>query len=111
MMNISGFSPESLSTVAAMLEFADTDWKRQFDTGKGGPNVQANYEDKGTLGKSMPSAFDWDIDMRSGKQPGNQGKLKVNSDSEMMSPVTYPRGPGNPQGGSSKEVYGLRALG
>jgi hypothetical protein len=49
--------------------------------------------------------------LRIGKGPGDMGKLKVNSDAEMLTPVAYPKGPGNPQGGSSKDVFGLRAFG
>jgi hypothetical protein len=39
------------------------------------------------------------------------GRQKENTEAEMISPVAYPKGPGNPQGGSSKEVFGLRMLG
>ncbi len=39
------------------------------------------------------------------------GKQKVNNDAEMLSPVAYPKGPGNSQGGSSKDVTGMRQLG
>jgi hypothetical protein len=39
------------------------------------------------------------------------GKLKVNNDAEMLSPVALPKGPGNPQGGSSKDVHGMQMLG
>jgi len=39
------------------------------------------------------------------------GKQKVNTESEMLSGVALPKGPGNPQGGSSKDVQSLRQLG
>jgi hypothetical protein len=39
------------------------------------------------------------------------GKRKVNNDAEMISGVALEKGPGNPQGGSSKDVQGLRELG
>ena len=76
-----------------------------FETGKGpGPENPDNYHTGVTTKKGRGQ-------LRIGKGPGDMGKLKVNSDSEMLAPVAYPKGPGNPQGGSSKEVYGMRALG
>ena len=107
-MNIPGFSPDSLSEVSRMLEFADS-WKTQFETGKGGPNNQQNYETDPWFKRN--TNLNADIDSRRGVQPGDQGKLKVNLDSERLSPSSYPKGPGNPQGGSSKEVEGMRMLG
>lgn len=108
-MNIPGFSSESLSEVAAMLDFADPDWKKQFKTGKGGPVNQQNYETDPWFKRNIN--LNADIDSRRGKQPGDQGKLKQNIDSEALSPASYPKGPGNPQGGSSKDVQGMRMLG
>jgi len=108
-MNIPGFSVESLSEVTSMLEFADPNWKKQFKTGKGGPVNHQNYETDPWFDRS--TNLDVDIDSRLGRQPGNEGKRKVNLDSEMLSPTSYPKGPGNPQGGSSKEVQGMRILG
>lgn len=103
-MNISGFSPEALASVEQLL-YGEIDWKDQFKTGKGpGPENPENYH----TGLSKKNGRG---QLRIGKGPGDMGKLKVNDDSEMLSPVSYPRGPGNPQGGSSKEVYGMRALG
>ena len=90
---------------ASSSSFEEPDWKKQFETGKGpGPENKQNYE-TGTPRKPGRGQ------LRIGKGPGDMGKLKVNSDSEMLAPVAYPKGPGNPQGGSSKEVYGMRALG
>ena len=108
-MNIPGFNAESLSRVSKMLDFSDQNWKTQFETGKGGPNNQQNYETDPWFKRN--TRVDADIDSRRGIQPGNQGKLKVNIDSERLSPSSYPKGPGNPQGGSSKEVEGMRMLG
>jgi hypothetical protein len=85
--------------------FEEMDWQKQFDTGKGpGPEKPSNYHTgmKPSKGRGQ---------LRIGKGPGDMGKQPVDGDSEMMSPVAYPKGPGNPQGGSSKEVYGMRALG
>lgn len=108
-MDIPGFSPESLLEVTAMLDFSSPDWGKQFDTGKGGPRQGQNYETDPWFDRN--TRLDVDIDSRKGKQKGDQGKLKENLDSEMLSPTSYPKGPGNPQGGSSKEVFGLRMLG
>jgi hypothetical protein len=104
-----GFSPEALLEVTAMLEFSDPNWEKQFKTGKGGPANKQNYETDPWFERN--TNLNADIDSRRGKQPGDQGKLKENIDSEMLSPVSYPKGPGNPQGGSSKEVQGMRMLG
>ena len=98
-----GFPASVSDEVTAM--FAEIDWSKQFEDGKGpGPENPENYHTGMTTKKGRGQ-------LRSGKGPGDMGKLKVNSDSEMLSPVAYPKGPGNPQGGSSKEVFGMRALG
>jgi hypothetical protein len=98
-----GFPADVSDEVTAM--FAEIDWAKQFRTGNGpGPENPENYHTGMTTKKGRGQ-------LRIGKGPGDMGKLKVNSDSEMLSPVAYPKGPGNPQGGSSKEVYGMRALG
>jgi hypothetical protein len=100
------FSETSLLAVESML-FGEIDWEKQFKTGKGpGPEKEGNYE-TGTpksvsLGQGRIS--------RTGVK-GDNGKQKVNTESEMLSGVALPKGPANPQGGSSKEVFGLRALG
>jgi hypothetical protein len=87
--------------------FAEIDWGKQFKTGKGpGPEKEDNYK---TGKKKAVGVGDAPISKTGVK--GNNGELKVNSDAEMLSPVAYPKGPANPQGGSSKEVFGLRALG
>ena len=94
------FSPESLSEVAAMLEFADFDWERQFETGKG-PGSGANMKDLGPSDRRHPQEL---------VPPLKKGRAPKTS-SESISPVAYPKGPGNPQGGSSKDVQGMRMLG
>jgi hypothetical protein len=100
-----GYSEEVANNVAKMLEFAEIDWKKQFETGKGpGPENPENY-------KTGMSTKQGRGQLKIGKGPGNMGKLKVNSDAEMLSGPALPKGPGNPQGGSSKEVSGLRMLG
>lgn len=105
-MNISGFSPESLAFVEHML-YGEMDWGKQFKTGKAPSaenpeNYQTGLSKKKGRGQLLISSTG---------VKGNLGKLRVNSDSEMLSPVAYPKGPGNPQAGSSKEVFGMRALG
>lgn len=97
-----GFPADVSDEVTAM--FAEIDWAKQFRTGKGpGPEERDNY-DTGTPKKPGRGQ------LKIGKGPGDGWKQKDN-DSEMLSPVAYPKGPGNPQGGSSKEVFGMRALG
>jgi hypothetical protein len=100
-----GFPVETAELVTSM--FAEIDWNKQFKTGKGpGPEKPDNYHTGKKKGVSP-------TDARIGKTgvKGNNNRNKVNTESEMMSPVSYPKGPGNPQGGSSKEVFGLRMLG
>lgn len=102
-MNISGFTTDCLDAVEQML-YGEIDWKKQFKTGKGpGPEKKSNF-DTGVVDniKSIASA-------KVGKGPGNMGKQKT--ESAAISGPALPKGPGNPQGGSSKEVYGMRALG
>ena len=97
-----GFPVETAELVTSM--FAEIDWAKQFRTGKGpGPENSGNYH-TGTPNKPGRGQ------LKIGKGPGDGWKQKDN-ESEMLSPVAYPKGPGNPQGGSSKEVFGLRMLG
>lgn len=97
-----GFSADVADEVTAM--FAEIDWSKQFRTGKGpGPEKRDNY-DTGTPNKPGRGQ------LKIGKGPGDGWKQK-DDESGMLSPVAYPKGPGNPQGGSSKEVFGMRALG
>lgn len=105
-MNISGFTTESLNAVEQML-YGEMDWKRQFKTGKSpAPENPDNYR----TGLSKKQGRGQLLISSTGVK-GNLGKQKVNDDSEMLSPTSYPKGPGNPQGGSSKEVFGMQALG
>ena len=99
-MNIPGFSLESLSAVTNMLNFsnANLDWKKQFDTGKG-PGKDLN-PDLGPKDRRHPQ----DLVPKGGNLPKQE-------EPEMLSGPALPKGPGNPQGGSSKDVQGLRMLG
>ena len=84
--------------------FEEPNWKRQFEDGKGpGPENPENYH-TGLTNKPGRGQ------LKIGKGPGDGWKQKDN-ESEMLSGPALPKGPGNPQGGSSKEVFGMRALG
>jgi hypothetical protein len=83
--------------------FEEPDWQKQFETGKGpGPRNPANYEKDKWFGKPAPSIV----------PEKTQRKNNPKQDEpEMLSGPALPKGPGNPQGGSSKEVFGMRMLG
>jgi hypothetical protein len=105
-MDIPGFSSEALASVEQLL-YGEVNWAKQFEDGKGpGPRNPGNYrtsmDNKRGRGQLLIS--------KTGVE-GDLGKQKVNNDAEMLSPVSFPRGPGNPQGGSSKDVQGMRQLG
>lgn len=96
-----GFPAETADLVTSM--FAEIDWQNQFKTGKGpGPRNPANYEKDKWFGKPAPSI------VPSKAQRKNNPKQ---DEPEMLSGPALPKGPGNPQGGSSKEVFGMRMLG
>jgi hypothetical protein len=100
-----GYSEETSDVVAAMLDFADMDWKKQFDSGKGpGPEKSDNYH---TGLKNLQGRGKLQIS-KTGVKGQNRTKQE---EPEMLSGPALEKGPGNPQGGSSKEVFGLRALG
>jgi hypothetical protein len=102
-----GYSEETAEVVADMLNFADMDWKKQFDNGKGpGPEKSDNYHTGMNKHKGRGQLL-----ISSTGVKGDLGKQKVNNDAEMLSGPALPKGPGNPQAGSSKEVFGLRMLG
>lgn len=97
-----GFPASVSDEVTAM--FAEIDWAKQFRTGKGpGPEEPDNYHTGMTTKKGRGQ-------LKIGKGPGDGWKQKDN-ESEMLSPVAYPKGPGNPQGGSSKSINGMQMLG
>lgn len=97
-----GYPAEIADQVTTM--FAEVDWAKQFRTGKGpGPENPENYH-TGTTNKPGRGQ------LKIGKGPGDGWKQKDN-EPEMLSGPALPKGPGNPQGGSSKEVFGLRMLG
>ena len=103
-MDIPGFTTDCLDAVEQLL-YGELDWQKQFKTGKGpGPEKKGNY-DTGLKDAKAPGS--WKV----GKGPGNMGKRKVNTESEGLSGVALPKGPGNPQAGSSEDVHGMRMLG
>ena len=104
-MDISGFSTEALASVEQLL-YGEIDWKNQFKTGKGpGPQNPENYH----TGLSKKKGRGQLLISGTGVK-GNLGKPKQD-EPEMLSGPALPKGPGNPQSGSSKEVFGMRALG
>lgn len=83
--------------------FEEPDWQKQFETGKGpGPRVEANYEKDKWFGKPAPSVVP---DKAQRKDNPKQ------DEPEMLSGPALPKGPGNPQGGSSKSINGMQMLG
>lgn len=99
-----GYSEETANTVAAMLDFADLNWQKQFETGVGpGSGKAENHTGAGAKAQSFVPKVE--------KDDPNKKIRKLNSESEMLSPSSYPKGPGNPMSGSSKDVQGLRMLG
>jgi hypothetical protein len=100
-----GYSEETADAVARMLDFADMDWQKQFESGKGpGPEKPDNYH-TGLI--NIPDRGKPRIS-KTGVKAKNRTKQE---EPEMLSGPALPKGPGNPQGGSSKEVFGLRMLG
>jgi hypothetical protein len=95
-----GYSEEVADKVAAMLDFsnANLDWKKQFATGKG-PGTETN-PDLGPSDRKHPK----DLVPKGGNLPKQE-------EPEMLSGPALEKGPANPQGGSSKDVQGLRMLG
>ena len=84
--------------------FEEPNWEKQFENGKGpGPENPENYHTGMTTKKGRGQ-------LKIGKGPGDGWKQKDN-ESEMLSGPALEKGPGNPQSGSSKEVFGMRMLG
>jgi hypothetical protein len=98
-----GFLKKAKSSVSSS-SFEEPNWEKQFENGKGpGPENPENYHTGMTTKKGRGQ-------LKIGKGPGDGWKQKDN-ESEMLSGPALEKGPANPQGGSSKEVYGMRALG
>jgi hypothetical protein len=100
-----GFSGEAASF--AVQIFSEIDWDKQFKTGKRpAPQNPENYH-TGEVYTRSPA------DARISKTgvKGDDGKRKVNDEASMIAGPALPKGPANPQGGSSKEVKGMSMLG
>ena len=96
-----GYSAECSQEVTAM--FAEVDWEKEFDTGKGpGPRNPMNYE-KDEWFDNRPKQLV--------PKKWQKNNPPQNDDAEMIAGPALPKGPGNPQAGSSKQVFGLRMLG
>jgi hypothetical protein len=117
-----GFSEETASLVVEIFaeslvkaskhsssspSFDEPDWQKQFETGKA--PAKENPENYKT-GKAQGVAPGSGRISKTGVK-GDNNKNKTGTESEMMGPGLYPKGPGDPMSGSSKEVFGLRALG
>jgi len=101
MLQSMGYTEETANAITSI--FAEIDWQKQFETGKGpGPRVAGNYKKDKSFGKPAPSI------VPSKAQRKNNPKQ---DEPEMLSGPALEKGPGNPMGGSSKEVFGLRMLG
>jgi hypothetical protein len=100
-----GFFEETAFLVVEM--FAEMDWEKSFRTGKGpGPQKSDNYKTGKKEGVSPTKA---PISKTGVK--GDNNRNKANTESGMIAGPALPKGPANPMGGSSKEVFGLRMLG
>ena len=98
---------KSSKHAASSTSFEELNWKKNFEDGKGpGPENPENYK----TGILKPKAVGNTLISKTGVK-GNMGKQKVNNDSEMLSGPALEKGPGNPMGGSSKDVTGMRQLG
>lgn len=84
--------------------FEELNWKKEFDTGKSPSGEKPENYHTGIPHKPGRGQ------LKIGKGPGDGWKQKDN-ESEMLSGPALEKGPGNPQAGSSKEVFGMRALG
>ena len=100
-----GFPASIADEVVAM--FAEMDWQKSFKTGKRpAPENKENYHTGEVYAKSPAAAK-----MAKTGVKGDNGWKQKDVEPEMLSGPALPKGPGNPQGGSSKEVFGMRALG
>lgn len=100
-----GFPASIADEVVAM--FAEMDWDKEFRTGKKpAPDNPENYHTGEVYAKSPAAAK-----MAKTGVKGDNGWKQKDVEPEMLSPVAYPKGPANPQGGSSKSITGMQALG
>ena len=105
MLSSLGFSEEAASFVVET--FAEINWDKSFETGK--KPAKENPENYHTGEVYTRSPADARISKTGVK--GNNGKRKVNDEASMIAGPALEKGPGNPQGGSSREVQGMQMLG
>ena len=92
---------------ASSPSFEEPDWQKSFETGKKPvPENPENYHTGKIYAKSPAAAK-----MAKTGVKGDNGWKQKDVEPEMLSGPALPKGPGNPQGGSSKEVFGMRMLG
>lgn len=99
-----GYSEGAAKQAAEMLEFAQINWGRQFDTGK----TSGGITPAGNIKAPSLSIPGMDIDARPGKQPGDQGKKK--EEAEVITAAVMPAQ--NPQSSvKTKQRKGLAMFG
>ena len=100
-----GFPASVADEVVAM--FAEMDWDKEFKTGKKpAPENPENYHTGKIYAKSPAAAK-----MAKTGVKGDNGWKQKDIEPEMLSGPALPKGPGNPQGGSSKSINGMQMLG
>jgi hypothetical protein len=122
MLSSIGFSEEAASFVVEMFaesflkkatssatssSFEESDWQKSFETGKRPAKENPENYHTGEVYAKSPTA----AKMAKTGVKGDNGWKQKDVEPEMLSGPALPKGPGNPQSGSSKEVYGMRALG
>ena len=96
------FVKKSKSSVSSS-SFEEPDWGKQFRTGDGpGPQNPENYARDKWFGKPAPSIV---------PEKSQRKNNPKQDEPEMLSGPALPKGPGNPQGGSSKSIDGMQMLG
>jgi hypothetical protein len=97
-----GYSEDTAKEIVEL--FAEVDWQRQFETGKSGPENPLNYKTGQKYSKGLLASM-----AKTGAK-GDGGKLKVNSDSEMLSPVSFPKQDASWGQPPSRQLNGMRQL-
>ena len=117
-----GFSEETASLVVEMFaesflkkakssvsssSFEEMDWGKSFETGKAPAKEKPGNYHTGEVYTRSPA------DARISKTgvKGDNGKRKVNSDAEMLSPVAFPKQKANWDQPPSRQLNGMQMLG
>lgn len=96
-----GYSEKVAADVVAL--FAEVDWGKEFETGKGpGPRNPQNYEKGPFYGKGAKPLV---------PKKWQKNNPKVNTEAEMIAPVAYPVQPAGWSYEPTKQVKGLAMLG